>query len=109
MKSDNVDSQNEKATFTWDDPQETIDSYEFEILNKDSNSYENASDIMADDQNLNNDWGVEFECQKLIDNFGYQAGDTITFRVRASNSVGASEWSYPTTSNMLATSLFMLI
>jgi len=110
LKSQNVDSNNnEMATITWDDPSETIDSYDFEILNKDTNTYENANAIMEDDQNVVDEWGKEFYCQDLINNYGYQAGDTITFRVRANNSVGESEWSYPAISNMQAYSLSMLI
>lgn len=108
LKAENVEqTQNAQATITWDDPAEDIDEYEFQILNKDENEYQDADNIMTGDAVT--DFGVEFDCQELLDNYGYQAGDTITFRVRASNDVGASEWSYPTPANMIATSLSMLI
>jgi len=111
LRSENVSSDNERATIVWDGPDasDNVTGYTFEILNKDTNTYENADSIMEDDDNLTDDWGKEFDCNKLIENFGYQAGDTITFRVSASNDVGSSEWSYPTIANMGAYSLNMLI
>jgi hypothetical protein len=113
LTSQNIDPDNKRATIVWDDPGETDLDYEFQILDKNSNSYVDASvdgnSIMGDDQNLSNNWGREFDCQTLIDNFGYQKGDTIAFRVRASNDVGASEWSYPDPDDMTATSFNMLI
>ena len=47
--------------------------------------------------------------QDLIDNFGYMAGDTIQFRVAAKNTWGRSEFAYPNISNMVATTLELLI
>lgn len=75
----------------------------------DTNNYEDANSYMDEDQNAADDFGKEFSCQALIDNFGYQAGDTITFRVNAKNEFGNSEWAYPLLSDMQATSLSMLI
>jgi len=110
LKSQNVDpSNNEQATIVWDDPLETIDSYDFQILDKNTNSYVDANSIMQDDTNFTDDLGRQFNCSELIDNFGYQSGDKITFRVRAFNDVGESEWSYPAIADMNAYSLSMLI
>jgi len=111
LRSENVSADNERATIVWDGPDasDNVTGYSFEILNKDTNAYENADDIMEDDDNLTDEWGREFDCNKLIENFGYQAGDTITFRVNASNDVGSSEWSYPAVDDMQAYSLNMLI
>lgn len=64
---------------------------------------------METSSNLTDSFGREFDCNELIENFGYQAGDTITFRARAENSVGWSEWSYPAIGDMNAYSLSMLI
>jgi len=64
---------------------------------------------MVDDGNAADDFGRQFDCNVLVERFGYQAGDKIVFRVKASNDVGPSEWSYPSPSDMQATSLSMLI
>lgn len=110
LRSQNVDpANNEEATITWDEPDPTITSYEFQILSKETNTYEDATDFMEDDQNFTNTWGQQFNCAELINNFGYQAGDKITFRVRAINSVGPSEWAYPAIDAMDAYTLTMLI
>jgi len=109
LTSQNIDADNLQATIVWDDPNETIDEYNFQILDKNSNTYTDANDIIKPDQNTADEFGRQFDCQDLIDEFGYQAGDTITFRVNAVNSVGESEWSYPQIADMQATSLSMLI
>jgi len=71
-----------------------------------SNTYEDATTYFRDD---GNNLGREVDCQDLIDNFGYHAGDKITFRVAASNSWGDSEWAYPNVDDMNATTLELLI
>lgn len=109
LKSENVDSENLQATITWDEPDPTITGWEFEILNKDTNTYTNADSIMGDDTNLADNWGRQFDSSELIANFGYQAGDRVAFRVRVSNTVGNSEWAYPAISDMGALTLTMLI
>jgi len=55
------------------------------------------------------DLGKEFSCQDLVDNMGYQKGDTIQFRAAATNSFGDSEWAYPTTANTNAFTFSMLL
>jgi len=45
----------------------------------------------------------------LIDNFGYQKGDIIEFRVSVTNEFGDSEWAYPSETDKKAESLSMLI
>jgi len=109
LVSANVDTENTKATIIWANPNEDITQYNFEVLNKNTNQYEDANDIMGDPADAAIDFGVEFNCQNLVDDFGYQAGDTIVFRVNASNSVGDSEWSYPDSGSLGATSFSMLI
>lgn len=68
----------------------------------------NANAYMIGNGNIDN-FGREIDCQSLIDHFGYQAGDKITFRVAAVNAVGMSEWSYPLPQDMQATAFSMLI
>lgn len=109
LASSNIGSDSERATITWTNPGETIELYEFQILDKDTTEYKDANDIMEADQNLTDEWGREFDCADLIRDFGYQRGDKIVFRVRAKNSVGYSEWSYPLLADMEAVSLLMLI
>lgn len=108
LVSQNIDVDNERASIVWDDPGEADLTYEYQVLNKDTNQYADASSIMVDDGDAAT-FGVEFNCQDLIDQFGYQAGDTIVFRVKAINEVGPSEWAYPRAADMQATSLSMLI
>jgi hypothetical protein len=74
----------------------------------DTNQYDDASSIMSD-TNSGTDLGQQFSCQELIDSFGYQKGDTIEFRVSATNEFGDSEWAYPTEANKDADALSMLI
>jgi len=112
LKSENVKQDtNENGTFTWDDPADaTIEKYLFEILNLDTNQYEDANETMTNteaDQIAN--LSASFDCEKLVDDFGYQHGDKISFRVAAENSFGQSEWAYPTLENMNALSFNMLI
>merc|ERR1711990_1340950 len=110
LKSQNIDAANEEATITWGEPaaSDNIESYNFEILNLDTNSYVDASAIMGATDD-NSELGKQFSCQALIDDFGYQKGDTIEFRVSATNEFGDSEWAYPTEENQTAESLSMLI
>lgn len=109
LKSENIDAANEEATITWGEPDaaDNITEYNFEILNLDTNQYDDASSIMTD--TASTDLGQQFSCQELIDSFGYQKGDTIEFRVSATNEFGDSEWAYPTEANQTAESLSMLI
>lgn len=109
LVSSNIDSLNTRATIVWNNPNETIIDYFFEVLNKNSNQYQDATSIMGDPTDTNVAFGVEFACQELVNNYGYQAGDTIVFRVNASNSVGNSEWSYPDSGSLEATTFSMLI
>jgi len=108
--SENID-QNLKteATITWTAPpaEANVTAYNFQVLNLDTNAYVDASSIMSTVDG--NDSGRQFSCQDLIDNFGYQKGDTIEFRVSVTNEFGDSEWAYPTEANKKAESLSMLI
>ena len=104
---------NGDGAFKWDAPSDTtVDGYKFEILNLNNNTYEPADETNAMTNALA-DWlssyVATFDCQNLVENFGYQHGDKISFRVAVKNSFGYSEWAYPTLGNMNAVSFNMLI
>lgn len=81
-------------------------------MNLDTNEYETADDsnsITNDSADWIASWNATFDCEKIVENFGYQHGDKISFRVAVKNSFGYSEWAYPTLENMEAVSFNMLI
>lgn len=111
LKSSNPDAATAtNGVITWDPPTEDNLTIKIEILDKTTTAYKNADTIMnalpAGGALLH---GRQFDCNKLISEFGYQSGDTVVFRVMAENTIGESEWAYPTLANMEATTFLMLL